>query len=130
MNFRLLAKILGLLLLLLAAAGVLWIVPMAAQSLLAQSAEIGGIFGRSASGLWSAPQLLAAVACGLLLGRASLVPPHADAARLHLVLVLLPAAGLAAPGALQALLAVTLLPAAAWLGHRNRQAPSPGPSPA
>lgn len=117
------------LLLLLAAAGVLWIVPMAAQSLLAQSAEIGGTFGRIATGLWGSPQLLAAVACGLLLGRASLLPPHADAARLHLVLIFLPVAGLAAPGALRALLAVTLLPAAAWLGHRNRQAQSPGPLP-
>lgn len=109
------------LLLLFAAAGVLWIVPMAAHSLLIQATVFNDAFSRAALQLWSAPSVLAAVACGLLLGRASLVPQHADAARLHLVLVLVPAAAQAAPTSLQAALAAGLMPAAAWLAHQNRQ---------
>jgi len=113
------------LLLLLAAAGVLWIVPMAAHSLLAQATVFNDPFSRAALQLWGAPTVLAAVACGLLLGRASLLPEHADAARLHLVLVLLPAAAQAAPSGLQAALAAGLMPAAAWLAHQNRQTVPP-----
>jgi hypothetical protein len=112
------------LLLLLAAAGLLWIVPMAAHGLLAQAVVFDDAFSRAALQLWRAPTVLAAVACGLVVGRASLLPPHADAARLHLVLLLAPAAALAAPGAVQAVLAAALMPAAAWLAHRNRQASS------
>ena len=107
-------------LLLLAAGGVLWIVPKAAASLLAQAAVFDDAFSRAALQLWSAPPLLAALVCGLLVGRASLLPPHADAARAHLVLVLAPLAAWSAPGAWQALLAATLLPAAAWLAGQNR----------
>lgn len=108
------------LLLLLAAAGVLWVVPMAAHSLLAQASVYADPVSRAALQLWSLPALVASVACGLLVGRASLLPPHADAARLHLVLLLAPAAALAAPGVAQAILAALLLPAAAWLAHHNR----------
>jgi len=114
------------LLLLLAGASVLWIVPLAAQSLLAQSAVFGDAFSRTALHLWRAPTVLAAVACALLLGRASVLPPHADAARLHLLLALLPVAVLAAPGVVQALLTATLMPAAAWLAQQNRLAAADG----
>lgn len=110
------------LMLMLAAAGILWIVPMAALSLLAQATVFEDAFSHAALQLWSAPTVLAAVASGLLIGRASLLPQHADAARLHLVLLLAPAAALAAPGAVQATLAAGLLPAAAWLAYQNRQA--------
>ena len=110
------------LLLLLAAAGVLWIVPMAAHSLLTQATVFNDVFSRAALQLWSAPPVMAAVACGLLVGRASFVPQHADAVRLHIVLLLAPAAALAAHGAWQAVLSAGLLPAAAWLAHQNRQA--------
>ena len=113
------------LLLLLAAAGVLWIVPMAAHSLLTQATVFNDAFSRTALQLWSAPPVLAAVACGLLVGRASFLPEYADAVRLHIVLVLTPVAALAAHDAWQAVLSAGLLPAAAWLAHQNRQA-SPG----
>lgn len=119
---------LGAGLLLLAAAGVLWVVPMAARSLLAQAAVFGDPFSLAALQLWGAPSAVASVASGLLVGRASLLPPHADAARLHLVLALAPVAALAAPGALQAGAAALLLPAAAWLAHHNRLA-SASPTP-
>lgn len=110
------------LLLMLAAAGLLWIVPMAAHGLLAQATVFDDTFSRAALQVWSAPTVLAALACGLLVGRASLLPQHADAARLHLVLVLAPAAAWAAPGAVQAVLAAVLMPAAAWVAHQNRRA--------
>ncbi len=109
------------LLLLLAAAGVLWVVPLAAQSLLAQATVFNDAFSLAALQLWSASAAVAAVASGLLAGRASLLPAHAAAARLHVVVLLAPAAALAAPGAWQATLAAGLLPAAAWLAHENRQ---------
>ena len=109
------------LLLLVAAAGLLWLVPLAAATLLAQAGVFNDGFSRAALQLWSAPAVVAAVACGLLLGRASLLPSHADAARLHLLLMLLPAAAWAAPTMLQALLAVLLMSAAAWLAHQNGQ---------
>ena len=112
-------------LLLLASAGLLWVLPMAAHSLLAQAAVFHDAFSRAALQVWGAPAVLSAVACGLLLGRASQLPPHADAARLHLVLLLAPVAVLAAPGALQALLSAVLMPAAAWLGHAHRQSSHP-----
>lgn len=115
-------------LLMLAAAGLLWVLPMAAHSLLAQASVFHDAFSRAALQVWSAPAVLSAVACGLLLGRASLLQPHADAARLHLVLLLAPVAALAAPGALQALLSGVLMPAAAWLGHAHRQASNPSES--
>ncbi len=109
------------LLLFVAAAGLLWIVPMAAYSLLAQAAVFGDGFSRAVLMVWSAPTALAAVVSGLLLGRSSALPRQAEAARLHMVLVLLPAAALAAPDALQAVLAAVLLPAAAWLAGQNRE---------
>jgi hypothetical protein len=114
------------LLLLVAAAGLLWLVPLAAATLLAQAGVFSDGFSRAALQLWSAPTVVAAVACGLLLGRASLLPRHADAARLHLVLLLLPVAAWAAPAVLQALLAAVLLPAAAWLAHQNGQPANDG----
>lgn len=117
-------------LLALGAAGLLWMVPLAAQHLLAQAAVFNDAFSRSLLQLWSAPAVLAAVACGLFVGRASLLPPHADAARLHQVLLLAPVAALAAPGDWQAALAAGLLPAAAWLAHQNREASSDRPEPA
>ena len=95
---------------------------MAAQGLLAQATVFDDAFSRATLKLWSAPNVLAAVACGLLVGRASLLPEHADAARLHMVLVLAPVATVAAPGTVQSLLAGALIAAAAWLGHLNRQA--------
>jgi hypothetical protein len=110
------------LLLALASAGLLWAVPMAAQALLAQAAVFTDALSRAALQLWGVPAVLAAVACGLLVGRASLLPPHADAARLHLLVLLAPAAALAAPGAGQALLAVVGMAAAARVAHLNRQA--------
>lgn len=119
----------GALLLLLAAAGVLWIVPLAAQSLLAQAAVFEDAFSRTALQGWRQPDVLAAVVCGLLVGRASLLPRHADAARLHFVLMLAPAAALAAPGAFQSLLAASLMPAVAWLAYQNRRASLDPPDP-
>lgn len=113
----------------LAGAGLLWIVPLAAQALLAQASVFTDGFSRAALRLWSAPPVLAALACGLLVGRASVLPARADAARLHLVLLLAPAAALAAPGPLQALLAAGLLAAMAWIGHVNRRAALPGVRP-
>lgn len=112
----------GALLLWCAAASVLWAVPLAAHSLLAQAAVFDGALGRAVLWLWSVPNVLAALTCGLWVGRASGLPRHADAVRLHLVLVVTPVAALAAPGALQAALAAGLLPAAAWLAHQNRLA--------
>ncbi|MDP3612036.1 MAG: hypothetical protein Q8R98_09310, partial [Rubrivivax sp.] len=115
---------------LLAAAGLLWIVPLAAESLLAQATVFGDPFSRTALQLWQAPNVLAAVACGLLIGRGSLLPPYADAARLHIVLLLAPVATLAAPGAMQGALAAGLMGAAAWLAHQNRRASSDQADPA
>lgn len=112
------------LLLALAAAGLLWTLPMAAQALLAQATVFTDAFSRAALQLWAAPALLAASACGLLVGRASLLPPHADAVRLHLLLLLAPTAALAAPGAGQALGAVACMAVAAWVAHLNRRAAS------
>lgn len=109
-------------LLLLAAWGLLWTVPMASHSLLAQAAVFDDGFSRAVLQLWRPPGLLAAVACGLLIGRASLLPRHADAARGHLVLLLMPVAGLAAPEPAHAVISASLLPAAAWLAHQNRLA--------
>jgi hypothetical protein len=117
------------LLLMLAAAGVLWIVPMAAQSLLAQATVFDDAFSRAALQLWIAPNVLAAVVCGLLVGRASLLPQHADTVRLHLVIVLVPAAAQAAPSVVQGMLAAGLMPAAAWLAYQNRRASLVGPEP-
>ena len=108
------------LLVLLVAAGLLWTVPMAAQGLLAQAAVFDDAFSRAALPLWQAPTVLAAVVCGLFVGRVSLLPPHADAARPHMVLVLAPVAALTAPGIVQAVCAAMLLPGAAWLAHLNR----------
>jgi hypothetical protein len=108
---------------------VLWIVPMAAQALLAQAAVFDDAFSRGALAIWRAPAVVAAVACGLLVGRASVLPPHADAARLHMALVLTPTAAWAASGAVQALLCALLLPAAAWLAHENRHAQPDPPEP-
>ncbi len=116
--------------LLLAGAGLLGIVPMAAQALLAQAGVFGDAFSRVALAVWGSPAVVAAAASGLIVGRASLLAPHADAARLHLVLLLAPAAALAAPGLWQAGLSGLLLPAAAWLAHRNRQAGDEPASPA
>jgi hypothetical protein len=110
--------------LLLAGALLLWTLPMAAQTLLAQAAALGNGLAASAAAWWGAPAVLAAAAAGLLLGRASLLPTEADAMRLHLVLALWPLATGLAPTAAQAWAAALLLPAAAWLGHRNR-----GPAP-
>ena len=110
------------LLLLVAAGGLLWIVPMAAQALLAQAGVFADPFSRTVVSLWRAPALGAALACGLLIGRVSLLPPHADAVRLHLALLLAPAAAWAALDALQAGLAALLLPAATGLAWLNRQA--------
>ncbi len=118
------------LLLALASAGVLWIVPMAARSLLAQAGVFADPLSRAALAVCAAPAVVAAAACGLLVGRASLLAPHADAARGHLVLVLAPVAALAAPGAWQAVLAAALVPAAAWIGLQNRQAGTDPAAPA
>lgn len=115
----------GMLLLMLAAAGLLWLLPQAARGLQAQAWVFQDAFSRAMLQLWAAPAVLAAVACGLLVGRASLLPPHADAARLHLVLLLAPVAAAAAPGGLQSLLSLALLPAAAGLAHAQRQHPEP-----
>jgi hypothetical protein len=112
------------LLVLLAAAGLLWIVPMAAQGLLAQATVFDDAFSRAVLRLWQAPTVLAAIACGLFVGRVSLLPRHADAARQHMVLVLAPAAALATPGVLQAVLAAVLLAGAAWMARLNRDAAS------
>ena len=117
-------------LLLLAGAGLLWILPMAAQALLAQAGLLGDGLAGTVALAWGTPAVLAAAAGGLLVGRASLLPPEADAARLHLVLALLPLAVLLAPTALQAFTAALLLPAAAWLGHHNRAAAPDAPPPA
>jgi hypothetical protein len=119
----------GALLLLVAAAGVLWIVPLAVHGLLAQAAVFTDPFSRAALRLWSAPALVAAIACGLLVGRVSLLPPHAEAARLHIVLVLIPLAALAAPSAVQAWAAAGLVSAAAWLAAQNRHASLARPEP-
>ncbi|MBT9486534.1 MAG: hypothetical protein IV093_03395 [Rubrivivax sp.] len=108
------------LLLALAAAGLLWTLPMAANALLAQATVFTDAFSRAALQLWGAPAVLAAVAGGLLVGRAALLPPHADAVRLHLILLLAPAAALAAPGAALAALAVVCMAAAAGVAHLNR----------
>lgn len=113
--------------LLLAAAGLLWIVPLAAQGLLAQSGVFDDGFSRAALQLWSAPALMAALVSGLLIGRASVLPPHADAPRAHLALLLAPGAAWAATSALQAVLAAGVLLAAAWVGHLNRVAEAPEP---
>lgn len=110
------------LLLLAAGAGLLWIVPMAARQLLAQSVALGDTLGGVALHLWGAPSGVAALACGLLVGGASGLADHARAARLHIVLALVPLAALAAPGATQALLAAGLVPFAAGLARLNRQA--------
>jgi hypothetical protein len=110
----------AVLLLVLAAAGVLWLVPLAAQALLAQAVVFTDPFSRAALWVWGAPHGLAAAASGLLLGRASLLPRHADAARWHGVWLLAPAAAILAPGGAQATLAAALLPAAAWLAQVNR----------
>lgn len=118
------------LLLLIAAAGVLWVLPMAAQAMLAQAAVFDDAFSRSALAIWRAPAVVAAVACGLLVGRASVLPPHADAVRLHLLLALTPSAAWASSGALQAVLSSLLLPAAAWLAYENRHAQPDPPEPA
>lgn len=109
-------------LLMFAAAAVLWSVPMAAQSLLEQAGVVGGRFSRAALLLWSAPALVSAVACGLLVGRSSLLSSHADAARLHLMLFLTPLAALTAPDAMQAIAAAVLMPVSAWLAHQSRRA--------
>lgn len=98
----------------------LWALPLAAQGLLAQAAVFTDAFSRAALALWSAPAVLAAAACGLLVGRAPGLPTRAGAAQAQLVLLLAPAAALAAPGALQAVLAGVALPALAWLAHRSR----------
>ena len=120
---------LAALLLLICAATVLATVPLVSQGLLLQATAVfEGSFTPAMLLPWRAPLLLAAVACGLLVGRASLLPPHADAVRLHLVLLLTPAAVLAAPDALQAALAAGLLPAAAWLGFQNRLGPVDRPA--
>jgi hypothetical protein len=111
----------SVLMLLLAAASVLGAVPLAAHGLLAQAAVFSDPFSLAALQLWRAPAVLAAVACGLLVGGAPMLPCHADAARWHLLLLLAPAAALAAPGAVQATLAAVLLLAAAWLAHLNRR---------
>jgi hypothetical protein len=110
-----------------AAAALLAALPLAAHGLLAQAGVFTDGFSRAALRIWEAPALLAAGACGLWLGRAPLLPPHADALRLHALLLLAPVAALAAPGVAQAALSAALMPAAAWLAHRSRAAaPDPG----
>jgi hypothetical protein len=116
----------AVLLLGMAAAGLIWLVPQAAHSLLAQAAVFTDGFSLAALQAWRAPHLVAALAAGLWLGRASLLAAHADAARVHLALVAAPLAALAAPGAVQAALAAGLLRGAAWLAQQNRLA-APGP---
>lgn len=116
----------GALLLLCAAAGLLWTVPQAAHGLLVQAPVFSDAFSRALLQVWAAPVVLAAGACGLWLGRAALLAPHADAVRLHAVLLLAPAAALAAPDAAQAALSAGLLPGAAWLAAHSR-APSTRP---
>ena len=113
------------LLLLLAAVGLLWVMPMAANALLVQAVVFTDPFSLVALRLWGAPAVVAAVASGLLVGRASLLPTHADAVRMHLVLVLAPWAGVLAPGAMQAGLAAALLVGSGWLGLLNRSS-APG----
>jgi hypothetical protein len=111
------------LLLAVAGAGIVWIVPMAAQALLAQAVVFTDAFSRAALGVWAAPHAVAAAACGLLVGGSSLVPAHADAARAHVVALLVPLAAVLASGAAQGLLAAALLPTAAGLArHRWRGA--------
>lgn len=112
----------SVLLLLLAAAGLLWVLPLAAHGLLSQAAVVGGAFDRAAQQLWGAPALVAAAACGLLVGRASLLSPHADAARLHLAALLAPWAAWAAASGWQAAGAAALLVLSAWFAGLNAQA--------
>jgi hypothetical protein len=114
----------GLLLLAVAAAGLLWIVPMAVQALLMQAHVFTDAFSRAALALWAWPQAVAAVACGLLVGAVHSLPAHVDAARWQLVLLLAPAAAWPAATPAQALLAAALLAAGAALAHHRRRAPS------
>jgi hypothetical protein len=107
------------LLLAVAGGGLLWIVPMAAQALLAQAFVFTDAFSRAALGAWAAPHAVAAVACGLLVGGTSLMPAHADAARAHIVMLLVPLAAVLAGGVLHSLLAAALLPTAAGLAHHR-----------
>lgn len=106
--------------LMLAATGLLWLVPQAATLLLADAAVFDGPLARSALRAWQMPGVVAAAGAGLLLGRASVLPPHADPARAHGVLLLIPVALVLAPGSGSGLLAAAVLVAAAALGHAHR----------
>lgn len=109
------------LLLALASAALMVSIPLATQSLLAQAAAVGEAFGRIAGMLWGAPLLVAAVACGVLVGRWSVLPARLDAIRLHVVFALMPVAAWQAPSDHQALASIALLVASAWIGMKSVQ---------
>jgi hypothetical protein len=107
------------LLLLAAAGGLLWIVPMAARALLAQAGVFTDPASRFVLELWRADAVVAGIAAGLVLGRASLLPLHAAPARAQAALLLAVPATWMAHTPLQAALTPLLMLAAVWLGHHH-----------
>jgi hypothetical protein len=76
--------------------------------------------GRAVVDFWGATHLTSAIATGLVVGRFTLVPPHAAHSRLHVALAC--GAGLLVMHGFRAgLLAALLLFAATWLGDRGRR---------
>lgn len=98
-------------------------VPQAARSLLTQATVFTDPVSRAALELWRFDAAIAALAAGLLLGRASVLPLQAHVIRAQLALALMVAAAWAAPSVVQATLVAVLLPAATWVGQRHLSTP-------
>jgi hypothetical protein len=107
-------------------AAALWLVPAAASATASHAWIFVDTLSRAALVLWGMPCVLGAVACGLLVGRVIRLPPYAQAARLHSVVVLAVASAVTAPSNVLGLLAAMVLAATAWAAHLSSEAPPYG----
>jgi len=106
----------------------LWVVPLATSQGSGGATEV---FVDPASRLivkvWTAAHLTSAAAAGLLVGRVTLLPEHAQLSRWHIG-VALGMASMAAHGASRGVVAALLLLGAVWLGSQGRRAVESSPT--
>lgn len=112
----------GIILLLAAGLALLRLVPLAASGLDVSPAD--GPVWRAAAATWAHAGTIAAVAAGLVVGRAPLVPEHAACARWHVAAALAIAAAATAGGWASGLAsAALLLVATGFAAHGRHEEP-------
>lgn len=108
----------GILMLLAAGLALLRLVPLAASG--ADMLPADGLVWRAAAATWGHATAIAAVAAGLVVGRAPLMPEHAASARWHVAAVLAIVAAVTAGGWASGVAGAVLLLAAAWFAAHAR----------